>query len=76
MTTDPIADSLLDALRPPDWEYEIPPLDFDGTEDTAPPLEELLEGWEIADLDNATWAARHLARRRHRIAVIHAYAES
>jgi hypothetical protein len=68
---DVLADSLLAGQRPPDFEGEIP--DVDDRE--APPLEETFAEWTIADLDNATWAARHLNRRLDRLAAIRAHAE-
>lgn len=67
-----LADSLLDAFRPPGFEGDIPHAD-DPIQ--GPPLDEVLAEWTIADLDNATWAARNLARRLDRLAAIRAYAE-
>lgn len=63
--------TFLDAMRPPDFDGPTIP---DLEDQEAPELEDALTGWEITDLDNATWAARNLARRQRRLDTIRAHA--
>jgi len=58
-----LMDRLIAAMAPPDLDALVDELEDGGAQDA-------LEAWQIADLDAASWAARHLARRRERIAEI------
>lgn len=63
---EPTADDLIDAMAPPELEERA--IFDDGDAPT------VLEDWTPIDLDNATWAARHLARREQKIARVRAIA--
>lgn len=59
-----LAAELVRALAPNDVTGDMLDRLHDGTAEYA------LEGWEPLDIDSASWAARHLARRQSRIAEV------